>query len=75
MNTRALLLPLVLMMTLGVIACDADDGSARSMSKPPAEPTTQSVSNMKINLKLQDKTLTATLSTRPPPETSRRCCR
>ena len=61
MNTRALLLPLVLMTTLGVIACDADDGSAQ----PKSNPTTQPTSNMKISLKLQDKTMTATLYDTP----------
>ena len=65
MNARALLLPLVLTMTLGIVACDADDRSARAKSKPPAEPTTQPTSNMKISLKLQDKTLTATLHDNP----------
>jgi hypothetical protein len=65
MNTRALLLPLVLVMTLSVIACDAGDASVRPKSKPPAEPTTPPTSNMKINLKLQDKTLTATLYDTP----------
>ncbi|OPY03386.1 MAG: hypothetical protein A4E61_01129 [Syntrophorhabdus sp. PtaB.Bin184] len=55
MNTRALLLPLVLVMTLSVIACD----------KTSAEPTTPRKSTMKINLKLPDKTLTATLYDTP----------
>src|SRR5215207_8147872 len=49
------------MMTLGMIACDADDGSAQAKSKPAAEPATRPTGNMKINLKLQGKTLTATL--------------
>ena len=65
MNARALHLPLVLMMTLCIIACDADDGSARAKSKPPAEPTTQPTSNMKISLKLREETLTATLYDNP----------
>ena len=64
-NTRALLLPLVLVMTLSVIACDADDRSAAPRSKPPAEPTTPPTSNMTIRLKLPDKTLTATLYDTP----------
>ena len=58
-------MPLVLLATLGAIACDANDGSAQPKSKPPAEPTTQPASNMKINLKLQDETLTATLYDTP----------
>lgn len=65
MNTRALLLPLVLVMTLSVIACDAGDGSARPKPKSTAEATTQPVSNMKIRLKLKDTTLTATLYDTP----------
>lgn len=55
MNTRALLLPLVFVMTLSVVAFD----------KLAAEATTQRKSNMKINLKLPDKTLTATLYDTP----------
>jgi hypothetical protein len=58
-------LPLVLMMTLGIVACDADDASAQAKSKPSAEPTTRPTGNMKINVKLQDKTLTATLYDTP----------
>ena len=65
MNTRALLLPLVLILPLSVIACDANHGSAQPTSKPPTAPTTQPASNMKISLKLQDKTLTATLYDTP----------
>jgi hypothetical protein len=65
MNTRAILVPLVLMMTLGVIACDADDGSARPRSNPSTQQATQAASNMKINLKLQDETLTARLFDTP----------
>ncbi len=65
MNTRALLLPLVFGMTLSVIACDAGNQSAAPRSKPPAEPTTPATSNMKINIKLPDKTLTATLYDTP----------
>jgi hypothetical protein len=65
MNPRAVILPLVLAMPLGAIACDAHDGSARAGSKPSAEPTTRPAGNMKINLKLQDKTLTATLYDTP----------
>ena len=52
-------------MTLSVIDCDANDRSAATRSKPPAEPPTPPTSNMKINLKLQDKTLTATLYDTP----------
>jgi hypothetical protein len=65
MNARALLAPLVLAMTLGAIACDAHDGSARPGAKPAADPTTRPAGNMKINLKLQDKTLSATLYDTP----------
>jgi hypothetical protein len=54
-----------LLVTFGVVACDADDRSPRPKSKPPAEPTTRPMSNTKINLKLPDKTLTATLYDRP----------
>ena len=62
MNTRAILLPSVLMMTLSAIACDT---SARPEPKPPAEPTTPATSNIKIKLKLLGKTLTATLYDTP----------
>jgi hypothetical protein len=65
MYARALLLPMVLVMTLGVIACDSDDRSSATKSKPPAEPTTPPTGNMKINLKLRDRTLTATLYDTP----------
>ena len=65
MGTRALLLRLVLIMQLGAIACDANDGAATAKSKLPAEPTAQVTRNMKINLKLQGKTLTATLYDTP----------
>ena len=65
MNRRTCLAPLALAMTLCVVACDAADGSARSGPKPPAEPTTQRTGNMKITLKLPDKTLTATLYDTP----------
>ena len=58
MNTRALLLAPVFAMTLGVIACDADDRLA-------ASPTAQPTSTMKIKLQLRDKTLTATLYDTP----------
>jgi hypothetical protein len=65
MNPIALGVPLVLAMTLGAVACDAHDGSARPRSKLSAQSTTRPSSNMKINLKLQDKTLTATLYDTP----------
>jgi len=65
MNRRALLLSLVLVVRLSEIACDADGRWAAPRSKPPAEPTTPPTSNMKINLKLQDKTLTARLYDTP----------
>jgi hypothetical protein len=51
-------------MTLSVIACDADH-PVRPKSKPPADPTTQPTSNMKISIKLQDNTLTGTLYDTP----------
>lgn len=65
MNTSAILLLLALLVTVGVVACDADERSARPTSKPSAEPTTQPANKMKINLKLPDKTLTATLHDTP----------
>ena len=65
MKTKGSLLPMVLVMTFCVIACDANDGSAQPKPKPPAEPTTQPTSQMKISIKLQDKTVTATLYDTP----------
>ena len=65
MNPRAYLVPLVLLVTLGVVACDAADRPASPKSKPPAEPTTRPTGTMKINLKLPDQTLTATLYDTP----------
>jgi hypothetical protein len=61
MNPKVYLVPLGLLLALGVIACD---GSARPNANSPA-PATQPSSNMKINLKLPDKTLTATLYDTP----------
>jgi hypothetical protein len=65
MPMKASLLQLVLVMTLGVIACDGNDGSASARSELQARPTTQPENNMKIRLTLQDKTLTATLQDTP----------
>ena len=65
MNPRTLLVPVVLVVTLGVVAGEGDAGSARPGSEPPGEPATQATSNMKINLKLEGKTLTATLYDTP----------
>ena len=59
---RAILLPLILVLTLSVVACNP---SRQPESKPPATPTAPQTSNMKINLKLPDKTLTATLYDTP----------
>ena len=59
MNTTALILPLVLVTTLSVIACDAGD------AQPPREPTIEPASNMKIQLTLQGKTVIATLHDTP----------
>jgi hypothetical protein len=63
MNTRAALLPLVLVMMLGVIACDADDhrGVVGANPKPVSAPATQPSDTMKIKLTFGDTTLTATL--------------
>lgn len=65
MNTSHLLLPLLFVMTLGVFACDADRRSAAPTPKPPTEPATQPANNMKITIKLPDKTLTGTLFDTP----------
>jgi hypothetical protein len=65
MTTKPLFLPLVLVMALSIIACDAENRSVAPRSKPPVEPTTQAATFMKINLRLQDKTLTATLYDTP----------
>ena len=61
MNHRTPILPLILIIAFAVTACDAKDGSASASSQSHAEPTTQPESNMRISLKLQDETLTATL--------------
>jgi hypothetical protein len=60
MNPTIVLLPLALSVTLAVAACDADDDG-----KAAADPTTRSSSTMKINIKLPDKTLMATLYDNP----------
>ena len=64
-NPRTLLLPLVLLTALGVIACDAEDRPGRAEPKPLPEFTPRPTTNMKINLRLQDRTLTATLYDTP----------
>jgi hypothetical protein len=53
----------MLVMSLVLVACDTDNGSTRH--EPPAAPTTQGVNNMKINLKFEGQTLTATLYDTP----------
>jgi len=60
-----ILVPLMLVLTVGVVARDVAGHSALPESKPPAGPTTQPGRNMKINLKLHDRTLTATLYDTP----------
>ena len=65
MNPRAFQMALVLAVTVGAIACDAHDGSARPGPKRPAGPTTRAAANMKINLRLPHKILTATLHDTP----------
>jgi hypothetical protein len=65
MHPYPFLLSLLFVMTLSVFGCNGNDRSAAPTSKPAAESTTPPTSNMKINLKLQDKTLTATLHDTP----------
>jgi hypothetical protein len=60
MNSGLLLVPLVVVMTMGALACDAGEGSA------PAGTRKEAATNMKINLKLEGgKTLMATLYDTP----------
>jgi hypothetical protein len=56
---------LVLVMTLSIIAGDAENHSVAPRSKPPAELKNTQTTIMKINLRLQDKMLTATLHDTP----------
>jgi hypothetical protein len=65
MNASASFLASVLVVTLGIVACEANDGSASTRSQLQAEPTTQPRSDMKIHLTLQDAVLTATLHDTP----------
>jgi hypothetical protein len=60
-----ILVPLMLLMTVGVVACDAAERLGRAKSQPRAESVIQRRSNMKINLRFPDKTLTATLYDTP----------
>lgn len=63
MNPRILLMPLVLVMSLFTLACDADEKPMRP--EPSVAPTTQGTNKMRINLKFESKTLTATLHDTP----------
>lgn len=65
MVTRALLIPLLSAMILSAVTCDAKNRLASQRRKPPAESTTKSKKNIKIKLRLQDKTVTATLNDTP----------
>jgi hypothetical protein len=63
-SRQSILLALVLVLALGHVSCDADD--RRAAGTPNPEPVsgraTQSGNTMKISLKVEDRTLTATLS-------------
>jgi hypothetical protein len=65
MNTSASFLASVLVVTLGVVACESNGGSASSRSQLQAEPTIQLGDDMKIHLTIQDALLTATLHDTP----------
>jgi hypothetical protein len=65
MIPRALLVTLALLVTVGIVACDAGDRSPRPELKPPAESTTRPAGDMTINLKLPGRTSTATLYDTP----------
>ena len=65
-NSDLQILPLVLFTALGTVACDTAD---RAVAEPEQKPVTGAVTRqrntMKIKLRLQDKTLTATLYDNP----------
>jgi hypothetical protein len=63
MPLKALLLPLVLLAGLLANACDAGRGAMRAA--PPAAATTQGTNTMKVHLKFEEQTLTATLHDTP----------
>jgi hypothetical protein len=65
MKARTHLVPLTLMLTLGIAACDAADHPTQPNAMASTKPTTRPESDMKINVKLPDKTLTATLHDTP----------
>jgi len=62
MIPRTYLVPPTLVVGLGIAACDAADRPARPNAVSSTKPTTRRARIMKINLKLPDTTLTATLS-------------
>jgi hypothetical protein len=66
-GSKALFLLLVLVMAHGHVGCDADD--ARAVGRPNLEPVsgraTEPSNTMKISLRFNDKTLTATLADNP----------
>jgi hypothetical protein len=66
-NSKAILLSLVLVIALGHAGCDADDGRAMGGPNPgpAAGPATKPGNTMKITLKFNDRTLTATLADNP----------
>lgn len=66
MSAKTMLLSVIFTLACCMTGCDADGGVvARSKSGPASQPTTQPTTIMKISLKLQDKTLTATLYDTP----------
>lgn len=60
LNARALIMSLVLLTNSFTVACDTDENPART-----APPTMQGANVMKIRLKFEGKTLTATLQDTP----------
>lgn len=63
---RVLILVLALVMSLSYSACRADNSMPSSASsKMPTEISTQQANSMKINLKVGDKVVTATLIDNP----------
>jgi hypothetical protein len=65
MNTSAPFLGSVLAVAVGIVACEANDGSAGARSQLQAEPTTKPRNDMKIHLRIQDEVLSATLRDTP----------
>ena len=63
MNRQTILLPAILLLAVVSVACDVDRKPARAQT--PTAPTTEGTKKMKINLKLGDKALTATLYDTP----------